>query len=286
MDIRTRLIRDATARPADRRTVNPPIERGTTVLLNIAADRVDDSRGPVYGLGGFAAHRALEDGLGFAVRIDAPGGILRDYHTAQAPKARRNLTWRTRKAELADRDNLGTILSERLYRVEAQATVALWRKAGESDLAALAAALARPHYVLSLGRKSCPLSEPVRALVVSADGLRAAYDAYDSARAADDAIVASHCRMTGSGQTNYDWQHYIDLVQRKPGALRNGAPFLDMPEPSLRLRQSLLRYAGGDRVMADVLAMVPQAGLEAVLVAVSLLLRNLSMTLRHLNDLV
>jgi hypothetical protein len=92
--------------------------------------------------------------------------------------------------------------------------------------------------------------------------------------AADDTIVATHPRMTGSAQVNYDWQHYIDLVQRKPGALRNGAPFLDMPEPLLRLRQSLLRHAGGDRVMADVLAMVPQAGLEAVLVAVSLLLEG------------
>jgi transposase len=92
--------------------------------------------------------------------------------------------------------------------------------------------------------------------------------------AAEDTIVASHPRMTGSGQTDYDWQHYIDLVQRKPGALRNGAPFLDMPEPLLRLRQSLLRHPGGDRVMADVLAMVPQAGLEAVLVAVSLLLEG------------
>ena len=92
--------------------------------------------------------------------------------------------------------------------------------------------------------------------------------------AADDAIVATHPRMTGSGQTNYDWQHYIDLVQRKPGALRNGAPFLDMPDSLLRLRQSLLRHTGGDRVMADVLAMVPQAGLEAVLVAVSLLLEG------------
>ena len=63
MDIRTRLIRDATARPDDRRTVNPPIERGTTVLLNKSADLFDDSRGPVYGLGGFGAHRALEKGL-------------------------------------------------------------------------------------------------------------------------------------------------------------------------------------------------------------------------------
>ena len=92
--------------------------------------------------------------------------------------------------------------------------------------------------------------------------------------AAEDSLVASHSRIAGSGQTNYDWQHYIELVQRKPGALRNGAPFLDMPAPLLRLRQALLRHAGGDRVMAEVLAVVPQAGLEAVLVAVELVLEG------------
>jgi transposase len=92
--------------------------------------------------------------------------------------------------------------------------------------------------------------------------------------AAEDSLVANHARMAGSGQTNYDWQHYIELVQRKPGALRNGAPFLDMPAPLLRLRQALLRHAGGDRVMAEVLAVVPQAGLEAVLVAVDLVLEG------------
>jgi hypothetical protein len=92
--------------------------------------------------------------------------------------------------------------------------------------------------------------------------------------AAADTLVASHLRLAGSAQTTYDWQHYIDLVQRKPGALRNGASFLDLPPPLLRLRQSLLRHTGGDRVMAEVLAVVPQAGLEAVLVAVELVLEG------------
>ncbi len=45
---------------------------------------------------------------------------------------------------------------------------------------------------------------------------------------ADDMIVARHLRLSGKGQTAYDWRHYIDLVPRKPGALRNGAPFTDM----------------------------------------------------------
>jgi hypothetical protein len=91
---------------------------------------------------------------------------------------------------------------------------------------------------------------------------------------AGDALVASHARLTFRAQTAYDWQHYIDLVQRKPGALRNGAPFLDLPEPLRKLRQALLRDAGGDRLMAQVLAAVPQAGLPAVLVAVELVLES------------
>ena len=91
---------------------------------------------------------------------------------------------------------------------------------------------------------------------------------------ADDQVVARHERVRNSGETRYDWQHYIPLLQRKPGALRNGAPFADMPEPLRRLRHGLLRNPGGDRVMAQVLAIVLTAGLEAVLVAVDLALES------------
>jgi transposase len=90
--------------------------------------------------------------------------------------------------------------------------------------------------------------------------------------AAGDQIVARHDRLSNAGETRYDWQHYIPLLLRKPGALRNGAPFADMPEPLQRLRRGLLRRPGGDRVMAQVLAIVPAAGLDAVLVAVELAL--------------
>jgi hypothetical protein len=91
---------------------------------------------------------------------------------------------------------------------------------------------------------------------------------------ADDKVVARHDRLSNSGETRYDWQHYIPLLQRKPGALRNGAPFADMPEPLQRLRKGLLRNPGGDRVMAQVLAIVLTAGLDAVLVAVELALET------------
>jgi hypothetical protein len=91
---------------------------------------------------------------------------------------------------------------------------------------------------------------------------------------ADDRIVARHDRLSNASETRYDWQHYIPLLQRKPGALRNGAPFADMPEPLQQLRRGLLRNPGGDRVMAQVLAIVLTAGLDAVLVAVELALET------------
>jgi len=47
-----------------------------------------------------------------------------------------------------------------------------------------------------------------------------------------------------------------------------------MPEPLQQLRRGLLRNPGGDRVMAQVLAIVLTAGLDAVLVAVELALET------------
>ena len=87
-----------------------------------------------------------------------------------------------------------------------------------------------------------------------------------------DTVVASHPRLFERGQTRYDWQHYIGLAERKPGVLRNGAPFGDLPEALRRLQRLLLQREGGDRVMSQVLAAVPRAGLEAVVVAVDLVL--------------
>ena len=103
---------------------------------------------------------------------------------------------------------------------------------------------------------------------------------------AEDKIVASHARLSDRGQTSYDWQHYIPLVQRKPGVLRNGAPFADMPAPLLALQQALLRRPGGDRVTAQVLAAVPTAGLDAVLVAAELVLESGAVSAEHVLNVI
>ena len=56
---------------------------------------------------------------------------------------------------------------------------------------------------------------------------------------ADDALIASHVRLLDRDQVSYDWQHYLPLIERKPGALRNGAPFADLPAPLRQLKHGL-----------------------------------------------
>jgi transposase-like protein len=92
----------------------------------------------------------------------------------------------------------------------------------------------------------------------------------------ENAIIACHTRLIERDQVSYNWQHYIPLIAKKPGALRNGAPFADMPLPFARLQAALRRreWQQGDRIMAKVLAAIPAHGLEAVLVAVELVLES------------
>ena len=87
-------------------------------------------------------------------------------------------------------------------------------------------------------------------------------------------------------QTIYDWTHYISLIERKPGALRNGAPFKAMPEPLLELQRQLLKNLGGDRVMAKVLSAVTWHGLEPVLVAVELALQGGRVSADHILNIL
>ena len=79
-------------------------------------------------------------------------------------------------------------------------------------------------------------------------------------------VVADHPRSFGRGRTVYDPWHYLPILARKPGALRNGAPFLDwdLPPALTRLRKKLGRGDEADRRFVRVLAAVLDDGLEAV----------------------
>jgi transposase len=82
----------------------------------------------------------------------------------------------------------------------------------------------------------------------------------------DGRIVGEHRRSFGRDQTIFDPWHYVPVLARKPGALRNGAPFKDwiLPASLDRVRRKLAGANDGDRQMVDILTTVLSDGLPAV----------------------
>ena len=82
----------------------------------------------------------------------------------------------------------------------------------------------------------------------------------------DGHLVADHRRAFGRRATIYDPWHYVPVLTRKPGALRNGAPFKDwvLPASLERVRRKLAGSDDGHRQMVKILAAVLSDGLPAV----------------------
>ena len=82
----------------------------------------------------------------------------------------------------------------------------------------------------------------------------------------DGETVAEHPRSFGRGEIAYDPWHYVPILTRKPGALRNGAPFKGWQLPGAlgRIRARLTGCDDGDRQFVRILAAVQEDGLEAV----------------------
>jgi transposase len=79
-------------------------------------------------------------------------------------------------------------------------------------------------------------------------------------------IIGEHPRCFERGKTQYNPWHYVAALERKPGALRNGAPFKDwnLPAALTRLRERLTKHSDGDRQFVEILSMVAVYGLESV----------------------
>ena len=67
------------------------------------------------------------------------------------------------------------------------------------------------------------------------------------------ARIVAHPRAFGRGATVYDPWHYVPVLARKPGALRNGAPFKAwvLPAAMERVRRKLAGTDDGDRQMVE-----------------------------------
>jgi hypothetical protein len=109
--------------------------------------------------------------------------------------------------------------------------------------------------------------------------------------AAEGQVLCEHERIISRshhlpGRTIYDWRHYLAVIQRKPGALRNGAPFAEMPEAFRQLQMHLLKRPGGDREMVEILSLILQHDEQSVLCAVELALEAGVPTKTHILNIL
>ena len=94
--------------------------------------------------------------------------------------------------------------------------------------------------------------------------------------AVDGKTVAEHERNFDKGRYITEPLHYLTLLERKPGALRNGRPFVNWELPSsIRKVWNVLRqYPDWDRQVSSLLSTIPTYGLEALNVACSVALEE------------
>lgn len=85
----------------------------------------------------------------------------------------------------------------------------------------------------------------------------------------NDTTVGIHKRHLGRDKVIYDPWHYLAVLEQKPGALRNGAPFKrwDLPVAMQEVRALLEARPDGDRQFVAILAAVKRYGLDDVTAA-------------------
>lgn len=84
----------------------------------------------------------------------------------------------------------------------------------------------------------------------------------------DGKIIGEHLRSFKRYQKIYNPWHYISALERKPGALRNGAPFKELmsllPRVFSKIRDKLASYKDGDKQFIAIMLLANKLGLEKV----------------------
>jgi len=125
-------------------------------------------------------HEQMSQGYGLAVRADALGSPLFDYHTTEVPSGSGFVTRYDEIKEVSRQKHSktkfkSTILSRREYRQDAYYIVAIWpRPEAPFPLNELCQKLLEPEYMLYLGRKACPPALPLDPKIVPASNIEAA----------------------------------------------------------------------------------------------------------------
>lgn len=169
---------------------------------------------------------ALARGYWFAVRQDAPGTPMADYHTVQTRSGKPG-AFATRRMELCQDiiagKSLGTTLSMRYYWQDAMFTACLCPvvQAAPYALEDLKRALEHPEFAPYLGRKSCPPGLPFMPLVVEAAGLSEAFQAYPPEKIAKHRkTIVPGLRRESAAPPRLFWENPQESVECRQYTLR------------------------------------------------------------------
>ncbi|AUQ57118.1 transposase [Phaeobacter inhibens] len=101
-------------------------------------------------------------------------------------------------------------------------------------------------------------------------------------------IIAEHKRRFTRNVSYFEPWHYVPLLDRKPGALRHGAPFVDwqLPEAMHQIREHYMADKGGDREFVDLLLLVQDHGIEVVEMACELAVAQNTLRLPAIINLI
>lgn len=89
-------------------------------------------------------------------------------------------------------------------------------------------------------------------------------------------LIATHRRVFGREQLVCDPWHYLPVLEKKPGAIRDGAPFIswELPQAVKTVRDRILKQPKGDRAFVELLMLAGTAGIDMLTVACELALES------------
>ena len=101
-------------------------------------------------------------------------------------------------------------------------------------------------------------------------------------------VIAEHPRRFTRNTSYFEPWHYVPLLERKPGALRDGAPFVNwqLPDAMTRIKDHYMQGKGGDRDFVDLLLLVQDHGFDAVEMACELAVEQNTLRLPAIINLI
>jgi hypothetical protein len=101
-------------------------------------------------------------------------------------------------------------------------------------------------------------------------------------------VIARHPRSFNKHDYLFEPWHYVPLLKQKPGALRDGAPFLkwDLPTSLTHIKKHYLQRTGGDKDFVELLLLIQIHSMEIVTLACELALEEKTLQLPAIINLI